>query len=440
MKFKLMVENFTEIFESSTAYGVPKIFRSKRSILKIFWSIFFVIFNAASIYFVYDSITDYLEYDVITQVQNIYQHPMPFPTVSLCPKDVNSWDNRAVKQLFRNLKFNNIKLNAKFFFEKFNTFRGDCFRFNSGKNISNHSVSILNSTIGGRDDGLYFLLNSTDTLWVFVHEPFSPPKFEYQFNYIGNTNFAAENATTYLTIHKTVETKPGLPYNPCYNDVNTFPLNKTIINYIQSLDQTYKQMKCIGLCFDVHFINDNPCNCTDTSIGNVYTDCWYKLQNKSKSDCTYQFKTEFFRQPILEKCKEYCPLECDSVSYSVNVESYLNEMNKTEVYLYYESLIYTSISEIPKTKPFDLISNIGGILGLFVGFSFMSLFEIGELFIEGVCILLNEKNPQINSIKEMKARLNNLEIEFKELKETYSKSTKSIQLILDLNELESFKS
>ena len=36
---------------------------------------------------------------------------------------------------------------------------------------------------------------------------------------------------------------------------------------------------------------------------------------------------------------------------------------------------------------FDLISSIGGLCGLFIGVSFVSLFEIGELFIEAIFIL-----------------------------------------------------
>ncbi len=49
---------------------------------------------------------------------------------------------------------------------------------------------------------------------------------------------------------------------------------------------------------------------------------------------------------------------------------------------------------MPKTKIFDFISNIGGILGLFIGSSFVTLFEIGELLIE-ISFILTKKNEII---------------------------------------------
>jgi hypothetical protein len=52
------------------------------------------------------------------------------------------------------------------------------------------------------------------------------------------------------------------------------------------------------------------------------------------------------------------------------------------VYVYYEDLKYTLISQSPKTDTLSLISNIGGILGLLLGISFLSFIEILEIIIE----------------------------------------------------------
>ncbi len=54
----------------------------------------------------------------------------------------------------------------------------------------------------------------------------------------------------------------------------------------------------------------------------------------------------------------------------------------TEIYVYYRSLKYTSITQQAKMKWEQLISNLGGYLSLFVGLSFVSLFEITEIFVE----------------------------------------------------------
>jgi len=49
---------------------------------------------------------------------------------------------------------------------------------------------------------------------------------------------------------------------------------------------------------------------------------------------------------------------------------------------YYEDSKYTLISQQPKIELFGLISNLGGILGLFIGFSFISCLELIEILAE----------------------------------------------------------
>jgi hypothetical protein len=51
------------------------------------------------------------------------------------------------------------------------------------------------------------------------------------------------------------------------------------------------------------------------------------------------------------------------------------------------------IQQQPKIELFDLISNVGGALGLFLGFSFISLLELFEVLAELIYILnlINKK-------------------------------------------------
>ncbi len=99
-----------------------------------------------------------------------------------------------------------------------------------------------------------------------------------------------------------------------------------------------------------------------------------------------------------------CPIECDSANYKispyyvggltsklVNEKNFmikngetLEELKQNLVYIsvYYSSLEYKKIEQIPKTELFDLVSNIGGTLGLFIGVSFLSFIEFFELIFE----------------------------------------------------------
>lgn len=66
------------------------------------------------------------------------------------------------------------------------------------------------------------------------------------------------------------------------------------------------------------------------------------------------------------------------------------ELKSTIVYLriYFDILEYEHINEIPKVNIIDLISNMGGTLGLFLGMSFLSFFEIFDLIYHLIARLL----------------------------------------------------
>jgi hypothetical protein len=71
------------------------------------------------------------------------------------------------------------------------------------------------------------------------------------------------------------------------------------------------------------------------------------------------------------------------------VSGYATNDNLTTIQVYYRNLKYTFITQQAKMHVFDIISNIGGTLGLFVGMSFVTLFEATEIFIESVYLRLN---------------------------------------------------
>ena len=52
------------------------------------------------------------------------------------------------------------------------------------------------------------------------------------------------------------------------------------------------------------------------------------------------------------------------------------------VRIYFDDLSYTLVSESPKTELVDMIANVGGLLGLFMGMSLLSFVEVIELFCE----------------------------------------------------------
>jgi hypothetical protein len=85
-------------------------------------------------------------------------------------------------------------------------------------------------------------------------------------------------------------------------------------------------------------------------------------------------------------------------------------------------LKYTKYSEIPKTEPFNFISELGGILGLFIGCSFVTLFELAEVLIEICFIIYGRKKQNQNEIP--------FEEEIKRLKNDLNEANAKIEFLL----------
>jgi len=98
-------------------------------------------------------------------------------------------------------------------------------------------------------------------------------------------------------------------------------------------------------------------------------------------------------------CEEQCPMECDSISYSLTIQSnYLNLSGNSHVNIYYPDFYYTSITEQPKMTFDNLIGNLGGLLGLFIGGSLISFFEIFELLISVLVIMFKNRKKKVKPL------------------------------------------
>ena len=73
-----------EVAQNSTSHGIPNVFRTNLTILKIVWFVFFMISCGGCAYLLYRSITSFLLYEVVTTIKVINEMPMPFPAISIC--------------------------------------------------------------------------------------------------------------------------------------------------------------------------------------------------------------------------------------------------------------------------------------------------------------------------------------------------------------------
>ena len=338
------------------------------------------------------------------------------------------------KQLGLNLNLNTFSIlkNCKFnqqwciynydtgFWSDFNWFfsfdYGNCFQFNSGKNVSNDKVAIKQVNREGQDFGLSLFIgpliyanekyatSDSKGLRVFIHEQTEMPTFSKGIN----VNVGQE---TNIAVTRTYKKSYPWPYSKCV-DLNTFrPTEMYSVLMSSNLNVSYRQVDCLDLCFQRLIITNCGCYYPKYLPLNRQTQ---PCINLNQLLCIYnQYNLASNNQAYSACVSDQCPLECNSVEYDVQTSNldYPNQatfnrlINNSDAIAYYEyyynitlstfdsykenflvlniyypTTQYKVITESPKTSSFDLFSSIGGSLGIFIGLSVFHLVEIFEVF------------------------------------------------------------
>ena len=198
-----------------------------------------------------------------------------------------------------------------------------------------------------------------------------------------------------ISVTRTFINKLGLPYNNCLKDVKSIDSFDSDIfkNMIHSTNYSYRQTDCIDYCLGreiYKFLN----------ITNKI-DHWLNINIQSLNVSQAEFINIYLK--IIQNgfdCYSECPEECDSIKYETShtfTKSSSKIDNLVVFNIFYPTLDYTVIDQIPKMNSFDFISNLGGNFGLFIGISFLSFAEFIELFIEIILIFFKRNNSLLSS-------------------------------------------
>lgn len=144
-------------------------------------------------------------------------------------------------------------------------------------------------------------------------------------------------------------------------------------------------------------------------------------------NCNLKVYDKIINDDIEAKCVELCPLECESITYNVNAffaqypsRNYANALaqnptiqtkfttnnvtyeslksNMAQLSVYYGDLGYEKYDEIEDMSWIDLISSIGGTLGLFLGMSFLSFVELVDVVLQ--ILFYSNKSNRVESNEE----------------------------------------
>lgn len=101
VKYRKRIKEYAiEMAESSTTHAIDRMVKTDRTLLRVLWILFFVASTGACGYFIANTIMDYLEYDVVTKIQAIYEVPQIFPSVSVC--NLNIFNNNQSLEFAKN--------------------------------------------------------------------------------------------------------------------------------------------------------------------------------------------------------------------------------------------------------------------------------------------------------------------------------------------------
>ena len=405
------MEKLLHLFENSSLPGLPIVINSKRWITKIVWLLSIGSLLVVSIWFISILTQNYYKNQEINYSETIQEYRSEFPAVSLCTPIEKINIQSIMENLFRNdqenlanfISFNLSETLIYCTFEglpcKWNDFSLDstglflkapfaCYRFNSGLNAAFQPVAIRKISSNDIDRGLVINLNLS--------------KFKQQLNFNSKFKIYIENASTIfiapgksdnsdsITIpageniikvaRELIKRSKTLNEN-CYNQKESS--NYRLVKLFNSAEKSYLQSDCLDLC-----VFEKLCGFSYTE-GNQSLD--FLLGRKY--ECIAKSNEEGILNSnlsIQEQCNQECPLECESFRYKMS-HSYLGHYFSQSSFgaesilklsVYYPKLEYTLSGKLIKITLEDLISQLGGVLGLFLGVSFFTFVEILIIFLE----------------------------------------------------------
>ena len=449
-----ILKSIKDTLESSTIHAIPSIVRNRFYLIKIIWFLCLIVSSGFCGWFIQKSLTDYFSYDVVSKTDIVYVNKIIFPIVSICNLNLFSTPNgsehvltlsrsifgstdfttlnfgypaalitNAVKnvgnysfdrekfgpnlnEILIRCKFNSQDCNLTQDFEYFYDVNyGNCFRFNSGRNMIGQQVPLKYVSRTG-------LTNSLE-LELFIGKASENNNlFSQENGYIIFINNETLDSTAFegiqispgfstrITLDKFSLTKVANPYSECTDDLTSINSYKSdTYKKTFSSNKTYHYSDCVVTCY-LKYIAKN-CGC----LSGYYN---IKYDNKIESclsnnilvnlDCEFVNSNKFFKDSDqIEDCD--CPIECQKSGYNYvtsfaeyptrEYAKYLKQndlikskllLNKSDsigyqdlresiakVVIFYDELKETRITQNIKVQLLDLIANIGGILGLFLG-------------------------------------------------------------------------
>ena len=397
--------------------------------MKIMWSLVTILSAYFCVSEMIDASLDYFSYVTITSFDTFSETQAPFPAITICNLNPFQTDfaleyikmspmatllnndslddfrkrlsllsllsklNDTTKKQFAygieeiliSCTFNTQPCTQNDFEWYFHPFYGTCYRFNN-------QLQPRIVTSSGYIFGLRFELVAGNEAKM----PSYIQKSGYQIMIVNQTKlptinrgfFVSPGAETFFEISRSFSSKLGRPYSECLDDRQlSDSVDSEIYKVIKIQKQEYRQVDCFALAIQKTIIEN--CRC--------YTPLLNALNSVEQCISAEQIRCALNQAPLsFEKFHKLCPLECDTQAYGTVISASLypiqlyalkllnnsivsskfsNESLTPEkvmrsvlaVNIYYKDLSYTKKTEHGRYQLIDLVSSIGGIMGLYLG-------------------------------------------------------------------------
>lgn len=355
---------------SSTIHGFPNIFKTERVILKALWIILSIFSLVFCLLTVYQNVSNYSNYNVISETKTVSKQPFIFPAITLCT-DFPFNLLEMTKFCAFNYEYSNCydQQNVSIFesFQEQDYFgRYNCIRFNGFRNGSTELKSSIGTSFMSGFQIEFLIPYASLGLHVYVADN--------DVNYFERLMPFYASATTEVQLYfrKMVEKLMPYPYNECF----------------MTKISEHTQENCVQKC-----IHQNVANIYNCSFPG-----FYMVKTKHLCDKDYFTQYRYFeflklRSSFEPECKENCLKECETTRYETTLLQQPLKMNHPErnrtarVIAFFAELTYRETMQVPQITLSCLISSIGGTLGVFLGLSLLSFAEIIQYLIRIFCIL-----------------------------------------------------
>ena len=221
------------------------------------WSIFILLSISGCSYYIVTSLTDYLDFQVFTNLKVNNQNDLTYPAISICSY------NYSPLETVSECKFaqQNQCILKSFIIYGTNTLMY-CLKINGGGN-GNGNKDLYISNRAGYEGGLTLdmILPLDDTFFFYISDNNIQP-MELDFNSV-----LSRGHVSLISINRVENIKLDQPYSDCLKDItqkSDFNMESEMFREVLMHNESYRQINCYDICLKESIYE--RCNCSFNGI------------------------------------------------------------------------------------------------------------------------------------------------------------------------------